>query len=48
MESLKNPNKKDDENMNQAIKNEQLKIEVQNKNIEYMHLEVNRSLGFSV
>ncbi|XP_026821279.1 uncharacterized protein LOC113559736 [Rhopalosiphum maidis] len=35
VESLKNPNKKDDENMNQAIKDEQLKIEAQNKNIEF-------------
>lgn len=36
MESLKNPKQNDDETMNRAIEDEQLKIKDENKVIEYV------------
>lgn len=48
MESLNNANKNDDKTMNQAIKDEQLKIEAEINVIEYMDLLVSHSSSISM
>jgi len=48
VESLNDANKNDDKTMNQAIKDEQLKIEAEIKVIEYMHLRVSHSSDISM